>query len=52
MFNACMPLLSVDYLYSVMLKSIGDSTGGPEGAQAPLLKNKFLKILGKGCSID
>jgi len=31
---------------------IGDSTGGPEGAQAPLLKNKFLKILGKGCSID
>jgi len=32
--------------------AIGDSTGGPEGAQALLLKNKFLKILGKGCSID
>jgi len=33
---------------------IGDSTGGgeAEGAQAPLLRSKFLKILGKDCSID
>jgi len=28
------------------------STGGLRGHRPPLLKNKFLKILGKGCSID
>jgi len=31
-------------------KSIGDSTGGLEGAQAPLLKNKFLKVSGESCT--
>jgi len=43
---------SYSWIYKHLENNSRQLYGGLEGAQAPLLKNKFLKVLGKSCSID